>query len=249
MKHNCLFLFLLFFCFSPSQAQDLWSFKGKTGGTVATFENYFPVFLETDAGKEFTSILAASNAAEEAFNELTDAEKSEYEVFTKGAVAHMMSVTDGSLEAGQEWVSIEGLGIGSATTTNSATDGAVFALDASTSSYVFTFSDKDETNLVKTATDFAVFIDEFGADDNIYIDDAFNDVINDLSAAGVFAFGNGDEGSELFAGLVTADGDPRLIVGLEGDTVSEDNGIADPSVEGVSDALGLDDGTIAVITA
>ena len=219
--------------------------------TDASIQNYLPVFLASDAGQAFASFgdSIKLQAASDAYNELTSTEKSEYEVLSTGAVAHMMSVTDGSLEAGQEWVSIEGLGIGSATTTNSATDGAVFALDASTSSYVFTFSDKDETNLVKTATDFAVFIDEFGADDNIYIDDAFNDVINDLSAAGVFAFGNGDEGSELFAGLVTADGDPRLIVGLEGDTVSEDNGIADPSVEGVSDALGLDDGTIAVITA
>jgi hypothetical protein len=39
VKLNCFFLILLFFCFSQSQAQDLWSFKDKTGGTVVTFEN------------------------------------------------------------------------------------------------------------------------------------------------------------------------------------------------------------------
>ena len=235
---------------TPVSGEDTLGILGQVD-EAASIQNYLPVFLASDDGQAFAAFSDSVKlqAASDAYNALTGTEKSEYEVLSTGAVAHMMSVADGSLVEGQEWVSIEGLGIGSATTTNSATDAAVFALDASLSSYVFTFSDKDETNLVKTATDFAVFIDEFGADDNIYIDDAFNDVINDLSAAGIFAFGNGDEGSELFAGLVTADGDPRLIVGLEGDTVSEDNGIADPSVDGVNDALGLEDGTIAVITA
>lgn len=221
--------------------------------TDASIQNYLPVFLASEEGQAFANFsdTIKLSAATDSYNALTSEQKSEYEVLSTGAVAHMMDTTDGSLVAGQEWVSIEGLGLGSATTTNSATDPQVFALDASTSAYVFTFSDQDASNLVKTATDFAVFIDEFGADDNIYIDDAFNDVANDLGASGIFAFGNGDEGSELFAGLVsTSQGaDPRLIVGLEGDIVSEDNGNADSSVDGVSSALGLDDGNSAVITA
>lgn len=39
MKYNYFFLILLFFCFSQSKAQDLWSFKDKTIGTVVAFEN------------------------------------------------------------------------------------------------------------------------------------------------------------------------------------------------------------------
>ena len=109
---------------------------------------------------------------------------------------------------------IEGLGSGTnAGTIASLVDdidkGTVVKIDASASNYVFVFSDQNSNggsettgSGIATHTDFAVFIDNFGSDDLIFVDDAFNDsgALNILSYE-FFTSGSGADTKELFVGL------------------------------------------------
>jgi hypothetical protein len=202
------------------------------------------------------------SVSDTAYEALSSADSAAYEIQISAAQGYMMNDDDGSLVESAQWVDIEGLGSGtpSGNVNSLAADvraGNVFELDASTSDYVFVFSDQNPDGGdesvgagIATNTDLAVFIDEFGADDVIYVDDAFNDADNiNILEYEVFANGKGGEGTELYLGLSGGDGDPRLYVGLEGDTESTDeDGNADSTLDAVHDALGLDDSSI-VITA
>ena len=202
------------------------------------------------------------SVSDTAYEALSSADSAAYEIQISAAQGYMMNDDDGSLVESAQWVDIEGLGSGtpSGNVNSLAADveaGNVFELDASTSDYVFVFSDQNPNGGdesvgagIATNTDLAVFIDEFGADDVIYVDDAFNDADNiNILEYEVFANGKGGEGTELYLGLSGGDGDPRLYVGLEGDTESTDeDGNADSTLDAVHDALGLDDSSI-VITA
>ena len=94
-------------------------------------------------------------------------------------------------------------------------------------------------------------MDNFGADDQIYIDDAFNDIDKqNILDFEIFASGDGSSGAELFVGLVGNTGDPRLYVGFEDDLSStDDNGNANSTLDSVNNTLGLDLDDSAVITA
>jgi|GEM_PF-2216513 len=197
------------------------------------------------------------------YEALSSADSAAYEIQISAAQGYMMNVDDGSLVESAQWVDIEGLGVGttSGNVASLAADVAsenVFKIDASSADYVFVFSDQNPAGGdsqvgagLETNTDFSVFLDEFGAGDQVYVDDAFNDADNlNVLSYEVFASGNGSEGAELYLGLSGGDGDPRLYVGLEGDTESTDeSGNADNSLEGVNGALGLDDDSSVVITA
>jgi hypothetical protein len=237
---------------------------------VASVTNYLPTwYTESSAGPSIKNLVdsgvftvaQAIDSATPDYNNLSDT--SEYEVQSTAAQSVAMSTTDGSLVDSAQWVDIEGLGVGttSGNVASLAADiasGNVFKIDASSADYVFVFSDQNPAGGdsqvgagLETNTDFSVFLDEFGAGDQVYVDDAFNDADNlNVLSYEVFASGNGSEGAELYLGLSGGDGDPRLYVGLEGDTESTDeSGNADNSLEGVNGALGLDDDSSVVITA
>ena len=196
-------------------------------------------------------------------NDAEDSVIEAFDILTEAAQGYTMSATDGSLVESAQWVDIEGLGIGTtsgnvASLSDDISAGNVFRIDASSADYVFVFSDQnpnggDETvgAGLETNTDFSVFLDEFGAGDKIYVDDAFNDADNlNVLAFEVFASGNGSDNAELYLGLTGGDGDPRLYVGLEDDLASTDaDGNADSSLDGVNNTLGLDLDDSAVITA
>ncbi|MDG1467901.1 MAG: putative Ig domain-containing protein, partial [Glaciecola sp.] len=203
----------------------------------ASIANYLPDFLASDAGILYAAFPESIqlSAAQLEWAELSGEAKTDYIVSKTAAQGYMMNDDDGSLVASAQWVDLEGLGIGSKSGVvnllgDDIASGNVFALDASTNNYVFVFSDQkpnggNETKGagIETNTDLAVFIDEFGSDDVIYVDDAFNDADNiNILAYEVFASGNGGDGSELFLGLNGGDGDPRLYVNLEGDIESTD---------------------------
>jgi hypothetical protein len=179
------------------------------------------------------------------------------------AQSYMMSVIDGSLIESAQWIDIEGLGSGTnaGTISNLAEDidkGTVVKIDASASNYVFVFSDQNSNggseitgSGIATHTDFAVFIDNFGSDDLIFVDDAFNDssALNLLSYE-FFASGSGADTKELFVGLSGAAGDPRLYVGLADDLDSTDEyGYADSTIQGVAETLGHDAPDEFIMTA
>jgi hypothetical protein len=194
------------------------------------------------------------------YESLSSTDSAVYEIQISAAQGYMMNDNDGSLVASAQWVDLEGLGSGipSGNVNSLAADveaGNVFGLDASTSDYVFVFSDQNPNGGnekvgagVTTNTDFAVFLNHFGADDLIYIDDAFNDPENlNIVAYEFFTNGKGGDGTELYQGLTGGNGDPRLYVGLEGDTESTDeDGNADNTLDAVNDALGLDDSSIVI---
>ena len=196
-------------------------------------------------------------------NDAEDSVIEAYDILTEAAQGYTMSATDGSLVESAQWVDIEGLGIGTtsgnvASLSDDISTGKVFRIDASSADYVFVFSDQNPTggdeNVgagLETNTDFSVFLDEFGAGDKIYVDDAFNDADNlNVLAFEVFASGNGSDNAELYLGLTGGDGDPRLYVGFEGVSASTDaDGNADSSLDGVNNTLGLDLDDSAVITA
>jgi hypothetical protein len=233
--------------------------------TDASVANYLDDYLASPAGQGFVNLPVTTQlllAAGE-FAGLSEAEQAPYIALATAAQSWSMNVSTGELEASSEWVDIEGLGVGttSGTVASLADDvqaGNVFRIDASTADYVFVFSDQNpnggDENVgagLETNTDFSVFLDEFGAGDKIYVDDAFNDADNlNVLAFEIFASGNGSESAELYLGLTGGDGDPRLYVGLEGDLESTDeDGNADSSLEGVNNTLGLDIDDSAVITA
>ena len=196
-------------------------------------------------------------------NDAEDSVIEAFDILTEAAQGYTMSATDGSLVESAQWVDIEGLGIGTtsgnvASLSDDISAGNVFRIDASSADYVFVFSDQNPTGGdetvgagLETNTDFSVFLDEFGAGDKIYVDDAFNDADNlNVLAFEVFASGNGSDNAELYLGLTGGDGDPRLYVGLEDDLASTDaDGNADSSLDGVNNTLGLDLDDSAVITA
>ena len=249
---------------TPTNGADNLSSLG-TVDTEATLANYLPTYLASDAGAAVASFpeFIQLSFATLAFDTLTDTEKSEFEVQSTAAQGYTRSATDGSLVESAQWVDIEGLGIGTtsgnvASLSDDISAGNVFRIDASSADYVFVFSDQnpnggDETvgAGLETNTDFSVFLDEFGAGDKIYVDDAFNDADNlNVLAFEVFASGNGSDNAELYLGLTGGDGDPRLYVGLEDDLASTDaDGNADSSLDGVNNTLGLDLDDSAVITA
>jgi hypothetical protein len=249
---------------TPTNGADNLSSLG-TVDTEATLVNYLPIYLASDAGAgvaNFPESIQLSFASL-AFETLTDTEKSEFEVQSTAAQGYTMSATDGSLVESAQWVDIEVLGIGTtsgnvASLSDDISTGKVFRIDASSADYVFVFSDQNSTggdeNVgagLETNTDFSVFLDEFGAGDKIYVDDAFNDADNlNVLAFEVFASGNGSDNAELYLGLTGGDGDPRLYVGFEGVSASTDaDGNADSSLDGVNNTLGLDLDDSAVITA
>jgi hypothetical protein len=179
------------------------------------------------------------------------------------AQSYMMSVIDGSLIESAQWIDIEGLGSGTnaGTISNLAEDidkGTVVKIDAGASNYVFVFSDQNSNggseitgSGIATHTDFAVFIDNFGSDDLIFVDDAFNDssALNLLSYE-FFASGSGADTKELFVGLSGVAGDPRLYVGLADDLDSTDEfGYADSTIQGVAETLGHDAPDEFIMTA
>lgn len=182
---------------------------------------------------------------------------------SSAALSYAMNASGELIESSQ-WVDIEGLGYGTnagplAQLSADIAANRVVELNAGSGEYVFVFADKSSeggTEIdnagILVDTDFAVLLSEFGADDLIYIDDAFNDseAINNLTAE-FFMQGNGSEGAELFVGLTAeSGGDPRLYVDLEGDLTANDetDTFADSSLDNVNNTLGHDDSS-AVITA
>ena len=233
------------------QAYDL---LGETVLATAQFSGGFPETLDFDMLRDKSD--AFHDDAEDSVIEA-------YDILTEAAQGYTMSAIDGSLVESAQWVDIEGLGIGTtsgnvASLSDDISAGNVFRIDASSADYVFVFSDQNPTGGdetvgagLETNTDFSVFLDEFGAGDKIYVDDAFNDADNlNVLAFEVFASGNGSDNAELYLGLTGGDGDPRLYVGFEDDLASTDaDGNADSSLDGVNNTLGLDLDDSAVITA
>lgn len=233
----------------------------------ASVANYLEDYLATPVGQTFIDYEQEIQLAlaETAFSKLSDAEQAPYLVTATAAQSWTMNVTTGELEQSAQWIDIEGLGSGTNASQIEAlqtdiANGNVVAIDASLAQYVFVFSDQNplggaqETGAgITTATDFAVLLDEFGADDVVYIDDSFNDsnALNDV-ALEFFAQGNGTEGAELFVGMTSiVAGDPRLYIELEGDLVADDDTetFADPSLENVNATLGLELDAPCVISA
>ncbi|MGB1192811.1 MAG: hypothetical protein ACPG3T_07790, partial [Pseudomonadales bacterium] len=197
------------------------------------------------------------------WNTMTQEEQSQYIVNHTAAQSVKMSTLDGSLVESAEWIDIEGLGRGTTSGNINSLDEDVvaenvFKIDATSGSYVFVFSDQNpdggDVNVgagLATNSDFSVFIDEFGADDQLYVDDAFNNSSNlNVLAYELFASGNGSDGAELYLGLSGGEGDPRLYIGLEGDIESnDDEGFADSALKSVAEQLEHDDADDFVITA
>lgn len=220
-------------------------------------------FVSTESGLEqaaFADVsfntVSPTTGQNDVVNALKDSDSS-------AALSYVMDASGNLIESSQ-WVDIEGLGNG----TNSGSLGQlsydiaanrVIELNAGDGEYVFVFADKStaggteiDNAGILVDTDFAVLLSDFGANDLIYIDDAFNDseAINNLTAE-FFMQGNGTKGAELFVGLTSeSGGDPRLYVELEGDLTANDetDTFADSSLENVNDTLGHDDSS-AVITA
>lgn len=241
--------------FQPQNLTNQQAFDLIGTSTLATaqFSGGFPQSLTVEL------LVAQSDAEYDAADSST---LTDYQVTSEAAQSYAMDAS-GNLVASSQWIDIEGLGNGTnsgnvASLDSDVEDGVVFKIDASTGDYVFVFSDQDtnggDSNVgagISTNTDFSVFLDEFGAGDQVYVDDAFNDADNlNVLAFEVFASGNGGDGAELFLGLTGGDGSPALYVGLEGDVTStDDDGFADSTLEGVNSTLGLEDGTSVVITA
>ena len=231
----------------------------------ASVANYLPNFLLTETGNDYSSlpVVAQLIGAEIAWNTMTQEEQSQYIVNHTAAQSVKMSTLDGSLVESAEWIDIEGLGRGTTSGNINSLDEDVvaenvFKIDATSGSYVFVFSDQNpdggDVNVgagLATNSDFSVFIDEFGADDQLYVDDAFNNSSNlNVLAYELFASGNGSDGAELYLGLSGGEGDPRLYIGLEGDIESnDDEGFADSALKSVAEQLEHDDADDFVITA
>ena len=179
------------------------------------------------------------------------------------AESFSMDVSDGSLVKSASWVGIDNLGTGLSTTGNVSKDvesNSIYELDASTDSYVFVIKDhlEDGANSetgnagIKVDNDLAVLLSNFGADDQVYIDDAFNNNVNDPSLE-FFTSGRGDENNELFIGLdqlASVGGDPRLYIELaDGVTSTDEFGVADSKLASVNQALDLEDDNSIVISA
>jgi hypothetical protein len=140
------------------------------------------------------------------------------------------------MEVTNRWIDIEGRGLG--ITDNYA------ALNASSGGFTFVLQDSQpdgaDPNVgagIETATDLGVVLQNFGADDRIYVDDIFNnsEKVNDPSLE-VFAQGNGGVGSGLKWSLFVTggNGDPQIWVELEAGVTSTDS-----VLDSVNKALGL----------
>jgi hypothetical protein len=231
----------------------------------ATIANYLASYISSAEGTKFASqpIFVQLGLARLSYNLLTESEQSEFHIQSTAAQSYMMSSTDGSLVQSAQWVDIESLGSGInsgnvATLDDDIEAGNVFSIDASNANYVFVFSDQEPSGAseltgagIFTNTDFSVFLENFGSDDFIFVDDAFNnsDALNALSYE-FFTSGSGGDTSELFVGLSNVNGDPRLYVGLADNLASVDeDGFADSSIEAVSETLGHDAPDEFIITA